>query len=580
MCTHARRRGGYWNAARALALFAAAGCGRNGDGAGSDNGKPSVIAGLTDAAAVADGEELTADVDDVDDVDGAAVPDVAELPDVGAVVDVDATDDVGSVAHVTPTADVGAVVDVATAADVTAHADVTAIADTATAADSRAVVTVDSGSPPPPTTTTPTRAVLDPLPNPPSGNVVTLPDNFGQRPAFLKDNHGAGDVVGMFHDPVARRFALFDVTTGRWFLAPTQTALGPQDSNNGSQSIAQDAAGKVHFVWAQVNLARVAYARAALTRDVGGHVSGFTWEADALEGPAIGAGDWRLHLIDAVDPVGTEGLVLGLGDASQGYGVYALAKAPLAPAGPQSWTALDGAAGTTSVLRETASDTYTAHDGTQKPVTPLAAPIHQSEMAVAQHPVDRSLHVFLGARLVEEGPGTDVRRFRFVQTGPFAWTRDATANGLRLARNAVNDRTYLGSVAVSGDRIWLAYFDPNAGLRVVHSENGFGVDSGVPIPLPYTRDDGLGQAACGLSASLDNRLWIAWVQDFLGQAKSGHWNGAKWSVADAGVATAKLSATWAWGAYAVGERDGLTTLGAWNAGGKYQPFLVSIHGGG
>lgn len=563
-----RRRGGYRNAARTLALVAAAGCGRNGDAARSENGKPSLIAGLADIGAVADVDEVT------------EVPDVAELPDVGAVVDVIATADGAEIPDVAAVADVTDVPDVVSAADIaalpeaTAVADVTATPDVGGVVDSGGVVTAEVG------TATPTRVVLDPLPKTPGGNVATIPDDFGQRPAFVKDNHGAGDVVGMFYDAIARRFALFDVTTGRWLVAPTLTTIGPQDSNNGSQSIAQDAAGKVHFVWAQVNLAHVAYARAALTRDVGGHVAGFTWEAEALEGPAIGAGDWRLHLIDAVDQVGNEGLVLGLGDASQGYGVYTLAKAPLSPAGAQSWTALDGAAGTTTVSRATASDTYTAHDGTQQPVTPLAAPIHQSEMAIAQHPVDRSIHVFLGARLVEEGPGTDVRRFRFVSSGPSAWARDAAASGLRLGRNAVNDRTYLGSVAISGDRIWLAYFDPNAGLRVVHSENGYGVDSGVPIPLPYTRDDGLGQTACGLSAGLDNRLWIAWVQDFLGVAKSAVWNGAKWSVADAGVATAKLSATWAWGAFAAGERDGLTSLGAWNSGGKYQPFLVSIHGGG
>jgi hypothetical protein len=434
--------------------------------------------------------------------------------------------------------------------------------------------------PPLPPPSSLSRTLLDPLPRTASGHVVEVPDDFGQRPAFVKDNHGAGDVVGLFFDAAVRRLQLFDVTTGRWYAAPTETLFGPGDSNNGSQSIAQDSAGKIHFVWASINLSSVAYSRAAPTRDASGHVIGFTWEADALAGPAIGLGDWRLHLIDALDQGGTEGLVLGLGDASQDYGVYALARAAtLAPVGAPSWKALDGSPGRTLVLRETASDTYTAYDGSQLPVTALAAPIHQSEMAVAQHPVDRSIHVFLGARLVEGGPGTDVRRFRFAPSGPATWALDPAANGLRLARNAVNDRTYLGSVAVSRDRIWLAYFDPNAGLRVVHSENGYGVDSGVPLPLAYATDDGAGQTACGLSASLDNRLWIAWEQDFLALAKSAYWNGSRWDVANAGVPIAYLQSSWAWGGYAAGERDGLTSLAAWNTTGKYQPFVVSIHGG-
>ena len=410
--------------------------------------------------------------------------------------------------------------------------------------------------------------------NTPNNHVVNIPDSYG-RPAFVKDNQGAGDIVGLFWDPDDGFFGLYNVTTDTWIMDNVANWYGPGDSNNGTASIAQDSAGKIHYVWMQVNFSSVAYARLAPSRDGNGHVTGFAWEVNMIDGPVMGDPDWRLHLIVGKDGAGsTESLILAIGELGAHYAYYNIVVAKTLAPVASSWKKLDGTTGRTLVLDESSTDKYTDSGGTLRTIIAAMADIHMCEIMIAQHPVDYSIHFFMGGRITEAGKGIDTRVWRYAASGS-NWALDAGVTGLRLCRNAANDRPYVGSVAVSGDRIWLAYFDPQYGLRVVHSENTYGNSSGVDLPLAYTSDDGQGQTACGLSVSAANHLWICWVQDFLASAKVGYWNGSSWNIADPGLATDHKDANvWAWGGVAVGQRDGVTALCARNPSGKYLPYIV------
>ena len=420
------------------------------------------------------------------------------------------------------------------------------------------------------------KTFMQELVNSPAGNVVKIQDCYG-RPALVKDNHGAGDVLGLFWDGTATRFYLRNFSTNAWIAASNTNAYGPMDSNNGQSSIAQDSAGKIHFVWMQINLTNVAYSRLALTRDGSGHVTNFAWDADNLTGPTLGTGDWRLHLIVGKDGAGsTESLILALAETTGTYGVqYATIAKTLAPANAAAWVKLDGSAGKTTVFADDTSSKYTDINGTLQTINPTNAILHMREYMVAQHPVDRSLHFFSGARFVEPGTGLDMRVWRYAVSGN-NFALDNNVNALSLCRNAVNDRPYLGSIATSGDRIWLAYYDPRYGLRVVHSENNYGNSSGVDLAFSYTADDGLGHMTCGLRASSDNRLWLIWDRDYTSplEAKTAYWNGSAWSVTDPGLADNHKEPVWMWGGVAVGQTNGIIVLCARNPSGKYLPFIV------
>jgi hypothetical protein len=401
---------------------------------------------------------------------------------------------------------------------------------------------------------------LDPIPGPPGGAAI-WPSDSGARPVLIADRTtgAAGDVLGLFYagDVGGTWYLLRSADGGASFQYLAASNAEPDASGDRqpwSYAIAQDGQGfKVHTVWSRSAESQARYNRVALAHGAGGHVTGWSWEAENVPGPSfLTGGSWmgfaKLGLQEVIDGNGKPLLLLVGMDQPSDTRIQRLlacrtaggSSAALAPAGPADWRKpTDVGTSGCDVVAAYSSGAVDAADAgaflrlANQPYDWLRE--HTSDFTFAQVGADRSLHLFDGPMYYDDAwvgaasPG-EIRRWRLAASGA-SWTLDV--NGQVVAAGDSQTRATVGAAYGTANHAWFSYGGTD-GLHVDRSEGGSAWTRDA-VPSPDGTEHAWWWSALSVSPD-ETAVYLSWERDRFSPGsvaeKAGYHDGTSWTILD------------------------------------------------
>jgi hypothetical protein len=360
-----------------------------------------------------------------------------------------------------------------------------------------------------------TLQAVDPLPQPPNGINIQGEDT-GARHNLWKDQNpaGSGDLFGVFRAGAWQAgssgtyYLLVSTNGGASWSYLTIGGTAPTSANGTTlheQTLCQDTVAgsyKVHYVTWPDGAATSLYHRLALTY-TGGHISGASWEASDVPGPAFNAagstypqGAAKVMIQEVVDGSGNHVLVLAGMDRPSATRLVRLVASrtaaganPLAPTATTSWRKLtDATAAGYDVLlaknTDTGVDSAAWLNLTNVPNSGggAGASEHESDFTFAQLGSNASLHFFFGPYYYNDANAYgDIRRWRLTASG-VNWVNDAAVNGAVVAPAASFNKPCLGNSKGTASYAWVTWGD-GAGIHIGRVDaSGAWLKDAVPQP--------------------------------------------------------------------------------------------------
>ncbi len=336
-------------------------------------------------------------------------------------------------------------------------------------------------------------------------------------PEIIKDVQG-GDLVAFFEGNTSLHAAVSkdNGTSWSWVDGPNVGALGVPGVPG---PFIQDDDGKVQLIYFQVGA--IGYARLTLARDGGGHVTGFSVDANvALPTNVNTSGYVRTQLVAGKDGAGNRTLVYVTYDENSAGGRIQAGKTSVSsgwlPQATADFVSLSNAAGATTIA------TLPFVNGFEGS--------HNASVQLAQHPISRDLWFQWGPIDTTDGitgNTNHVVRLRATPSGT-GWTLGTPSTVEPFAGGFAAG---LGSVYTTPNFVWLMHFSPSRGLVIDRAaSDGTVVDSAIPSPL--TTPHSGGYISLVVDATTESRAYAGgWISsDSAGGADfwAKYWNGSSW----------------------------------------------------
>jgi hypothetical protein len=316
----------------------------------------------------------------------------------------------------------------------------------------------------------------------------------------VKDNQGAGDLIGFFLG--THLYAATSQDNGVTWAWVTSTG-DVATVTSVPHGLSQDVNGKVHVVSSTIYSVTPRYSRLTLTRDGSGHVTAFSADVHdvTLPGTYNAYQEMRCEIVAGSDKAGTGAVFWSCLDSANGTSARlqagkSLSSAGLAPAVAADFGNLADATGSATQLYSGGSGAYFC--------------THNRGQHFAQHPISKDLWFEWGA--INTGDSANlttvpVMRVRAAATGSHTWTLGATTTVESKAGNGY--APFLASVTATTRHVWMARFSPARGM-VIDAADASGTVTAEALPRAFT-DVRTGYYALTVSDD-ETRAWLGgWI---------------------------------------------------------------------